>query len=376
MYEALDVVSRELTGYIAGVNRSSDVSRAAVGQSVIVPIANAPTSADNTPGVTAPDSGDSVVDNIPVAITKSKFWPVRWSGEETMGLKNAGTFSSIQADRFYNAMRAAVNEIEADIHAEAYKNASRGYGTAGTTPFATAGDMTDFAGVLRILEENGAPRGDLQLVLGHAAVGNLRGKQSGLFKVNEAGSADMLRNGMTDRIMNMAIRHSDVISAHTKGTGTGYLINNGSDEAVGQTSLTVDTGTAGATGIVAGDVITIAGDSNKYIVATGQSGAAGELVISKPGLLVQADNNDAITVGNSYTPNVAFSRSSIVLATRAPAMPEGGDSAEAVEMVVDDRTGLAFEIALYRQFHQIVYHVRLAWGTKAIKPEHIATLIG
>jgi hypothetical protein len=25
---------------------------------------------------------------------------------------------------------------------------------------------------------------------------------------------------------------------------------------------------------------------------------------------------------------------------------------------------------------QVVYHVRLAWGTRAIKPEHIATLVG
>ena len=84
----------------------------------------------------------------------------------------------------------------------------------------------------------------------------------------------------------------------------------------------------------------------------------------------------AITIGNSYTANLAFDRNAVILATRMPAMPEGGDSAEDVIQVMDDRTGLMFEVALYKQFLQNVYHVRVAWGCAAIKSAHIATLIG
>ena len=73
---------------------------------------------------------------------------------------------------------------------------------------------------------------------------------------------------------------------------------------------------------------------------------------------------------------MAFARSAIALATRAPALPEGGDSADDVIQVVDPLTGLAFEIAVYRQFMQVVYHVRLDWGVKAIKQDHIALLLG
>lgn len=380
MYEALDVVSREMTGFIPAVNRDSDVSRAAIGQTVYVPETEEPTGADNTPAVNAPDTGDATVDGIPVAITKSKHWPVRWNGEETKGLQNAGTFSSIQAQRFYNAMRAAVNEIEADLWAEAYQSASRVYGTAGTTPFASGGDLSDFAGALRILEENGAPRNDLQMVLGHSAIGNLRGKQSGLFKVNEAGSDDMLRNGMTDRIMNFAIRHSDAVSLHTAGAGAAsdlspsYLVDNGAGYAVGATDVNIDTGTGA---INAGDVFEFGADGNKYVITGAEDGGADTLLnLGKPGLVTAiADGDTAIGFGN-YTPNLAFARSAIVLATRAPAMPQDGDSATAVEMVVDDRTGLTFEVALYKQFLQNVFHVRIAWGKKAIKPAHIAVLAG
>lgn len=368
LYEALDQVSRELTGYIPAVTRDSGIARAAVGENVRIPVTTEVQSADTVPGVNAPNTGDTSVDNVVATITKSKHVAVRWNGEETKGLNNAGTFSTIQADRFYQAMRTLINEIENDIHVEAYKNASRAFGTAGTTPFATAADLTDFAGVLRILEENGAPRSDLQLVLGHAAIGNLRGKQSGLFKVNEAGTSDMLRNGMTDRVMNMAIRHSHAVSLHTAGTGTGYLVNGASP--IGDTAITVDTGTGT---ILAGDVVSFAGDGSKY-VSGGLTGT--NLALNKKGLLVAAADDAAITRGSGYTPNVAFARSAIALATRAPALPEGGDMADDMLTITDPLTGLSFEVAVYRQFMQVVYHVRLAWGVKAIKQEHIAVLMG
>lgn len=370
LYEALDVVSREMTGFIPAVSRSSGVARAALNENVYVPITPTATTATNTPGVNAPDSGDSSLDKVAVTISKSKHVAVRWNGEETLGLENAGTFSSIQADRFYQAMRALVNEIEGDLWMEAYKSASRGYGTAGTTPFGTAADLSDFAGALRILEENGAPASDLQMVLGHAAMGNLRGKQSGLFKVNEAGSADMLRNGMTDRVMSFALRHSNAVSVHTKGTGSGYLLNDATSE-IGDTVIAADTGSGS---VLAGDVVTFAGTTDKYVVNSALSG--GSFGIGAPGLRAAETDNDAITVGNSYTPNVAFARSAIVLATRMPAMPKGGDTADDVIQITDPVTGLSFEIAVYRQFLQTVYHVRLAWGYKAIKPAHIATLLG
>lgn len=371
MLEALDVISRELTGFIPAVARNSDVARASLGQEVRVPITQEEAAADNTPGVTAPNTGDTTVGNVAVTISKSKHVPVRWSGEETKGMQNAGIFSSVQADRFYQAMRTLVNEIEGDVWREAYRNASRAYGTAGTSPFGTAGDLSDFAGVLGILEQNGSPTNDLQLVLGHAAMANMRGKQSVLFKVNEAGSADMLRNGMTDRIMNMAIRHSHQIGVHTKGTGASYVTSGSTAVGVSDVALVTGTGT-----VLAGDIATFAADStNKYVVGTGVA-APGTISLGKPGARMVIPTGNALTIGNSYTPNVAFARSAIVLATRAPALPEGGDMADDVTTITDPVSGLSFEVAVYRQFLQTAYHVRLAWGTRAIKPNHIAVLAG
>lgn len=369
LHEAIDVVSREMTGMIPAVKTDSQVARAALNQAVYVPVTRAETAANNTAGVTAPDTGDATTDSVSVAITKSKHVPIRYNGEEVRGLTSGGIYSSIFAERVAQAMRTLVNEIETDLWTAGYQGASRAYGTAGTTPFGTAGDLSDFAGVARILDENGAPKTDRQIVLGHAAVANLRGKQSVLFKVNEAGSADMLRTGMTDLIQGMAVRHSDPIGVHTKGTGASYLLNGAL--AVGDTSVTVDTGSGT---ILAGDLVTFAGTSDKYVVNSALSG--GVFTIGAPGSLAIEADNDAVTVGNNYTPNLAFDRSAIVLATRMPAMPEGGDMADDVTQVTDPVTGLTFEIAVYRQFLQTTYHVRLAWGVKAIKANHIAVLAG
>ena len=253
----------------------TSVERAALNQQVLVPVTQAASTAANTPAVAAPDTGDGTVENVPVTISKSKHVPIRFNGEETKGLENAGTFSTIMADRIYQGMRALVNEIEADVHAEVYKNASRAHGvTIGTAPFAAATGMADFAGVLKILEANGASTNDLQMVLGSEAMGNLRGNMSNLWKVNEAGTSDLLRRGMIGELEGFMLHNSAQVKTHTVGTGASYQANG--TQALAATTLAVDTGSGT---IVAGDVLSIANgtpaDTNKYVVATGFRGREG-----------------------------------------------------------------------------------------------------
>ena len=69
LHEAVDVVSRELTGFIPSVNMNSSMERAALGQSIIIPVTQAAgASQTNTPGVTDPDNGDAIVDNVPIIV--------------------------------------------------------------------------------------------------------------------------------------------------------------------------------------------------------------------------------------------------------------------------------------------------------------------
>lgn len=371
LYEAMNIVSRELVGFIPAVTRDPRIERAALNEVVRSPIGVAGALEDVTPGVNPASSGDTTVTYVDVQITKSKVAPVRWNGEEEKAIGNTGLYNRILADQFADAMRKLCNAVEVDLAVQAKVAASRAYGTAGTTPFGTANDLSDLAGVLRILEENGAPRGDLQFVGNSAAWFNLRGKQSVLFKVNEAGSADMLRNGMTDRLQGFAMRNSGGISLHTKGTGASYVTSGSTAAGVTDIALITGTGT-----VLAGDVVTFAADSaNKYVVKTGVA-APGTISLNKPGARVTIPTSNAMTVGNNYTPNFGFARSAIVLATRAPAVPKGGDSADDAMMLTDPVSGLSFEVRVYRQYRQVKYEVGLAWGTGAPNEEHIAMLLG
>lgn len=371
IYAGLSEVSRELIGMIPAMQRDADLERAAVGQTVTVPVVPAATGGNITPASVPPDDGDITPTTMSIAITKSKYSPVRWNGEEQRALGPGGQYNRILSQQFLQAFRWLANQVEVDAVTAAYKGASRAYGTAGTTPFGTAGDFSDFAGVNRILDDNGAPQGDRCLIVGGAARQNLEGKQSILFKANEAATDDLLRRRVLTEVMGFGLGYSSGVGAVTKGTGSGYLVNNGAGYPVGTTAITVDTGTGT---ILAGDVITFAGDSNQYVVASALS--AGTVTIAKPGLKSAVGDNAAITVGNNFTDNVAFTPDAMVLAARAPAAPEGGDSAIDAQMVTDPVSGISFEIRQYAEYRRMRWEVGLAWGVGVVNPEHIAVLLG
>lgn len=378
IYESLDVVSREMVGMIPAVSRDVSAERAALNQTITVPVTQPTSLIDNTPGVTSPDNGDHTVGSVSMTISKSKSYPIRWNGEQQLGLRNTGTYGGILANQFQQAFRTLVNQMEIDLFTTAYQNASRAYGTPGTAPFGTAGDLSDAAQVRKILDDNGCPQSDLHLVLGSGAVANLRGKQSILLKANENGSDAFRRTGAISEIPidGFMLHNSNAIQQVTKGTGASYVTSGSTAAGVNSIALVTGTGTVNA-----GDIVTFAADSNNKYVANSGIAAPGTITIGAPGAMMTIPTGNAMTIGNSYVPNLAFTRSAIQLITRMPARPLGPDgkpmdAADDILEITDPISGITFEVAVYRQFKQVLFLVGLAWGYQAIKSNNIATLIG
>lgn len=373
VYAALDVVSRELTGMIPAVTVDARANRAAVNQSVRVPVVPSSNAmVDTTPAMSIPAEADQTIGNAEIKITKSKAVPFSWQGNEQVGLNSGPGFLSIQQNQIAQAMRTLVNDIELDL-ASLYVNASRAAGTVTTTPFAST--LEGAMNARKILVDNGAPSSDIQLVIDTAAGAKLRT----LFGIQTARSNELSQlsdQGVLLNASGVAIRESAQIVSPTVGTGASATTDN-AGYAIGATTITL--ASAGTGTIVAGDVITFAGDANQYVVATGDTNVAngGTIVLAAPGLRKAiAASTTNITVVATGPRNMCFARSAIVLATRMPERPAEGDLALDVMTIQDPRSGIAFEVSIYPGVRMVTYHIGLAWGVKNIKPEHTAQLLG
>lgn len=369
LYKAADVVGRELTGVISASTINGDASeRVALNDVVRSHFTRAATAVDNAPSMTIPEGNDQTVDSKTLSITKSRGVQIPWTGEDIRHVNNGAGFETIYGDQIRQAMRTLTNEIEVDLATSAYLGASRAYGTAGTTPFGSS--FAEIAEVRKILVDNGAPMQDISMVIDTAAGAKLRNLAQ-LQKANENGSTELLRNGVLLDLQGIMLKESAGIQTPAVGTGSGYLVNNAGGYAIGATAITVDTGTGT---ILAGDVITFAGDTNKYVVASAL--ASNVVTLAANGLRKAVADNAAITVTAASTRNVVFHRNALELAVRAPAMPNGGDAAVDAMTIQDPYSGLVFEVRAYKGFQKAMFNVSVAWGTKLWKPEFAAVLLG
>lgn len=369
IYKAADIVGRELVGFIPASTVNAGSEQAAVGQTVRSFATPAATAVDISPSMTIPEGTDQTLTNKTLTITEQRGVQIPYTGEDIRFLDGGAGYETVYGAQIQQAMRTLVNEMEADLAGEAYKNASRAVGTAGTTPFAS--NFNTVAEARQILADNGMPvnDGQVSLVVSTAAGTNLRNLAS-LQQVNTAGGDDLLRRGELLNLQGVSLKESAQVISHTKGTGTSYLVNDASS-AIGDTTIAAD---GGSGTILAGDIITIAGDSNNYVVNTALSG--GSLAIGDTGLRAAAADNAAITVGNSYTANVMMHRAGLELAMRAPAKPVGGDAAEDVLVVQDPTSGLVFEVAVYKGFNKAMIQVGAVWGYKAWNSDAMAVVMG
>lgn len=381
LYKSRDIVAAEPVGFLNSVLVNSDGSeRVSTGGTVKSIITGQPTlNTSVTPAMTIPSADDYTVTVASVAVGQVANVKIPLRGEELRQLQNCNSKEDFTNNVVAQGFRTIRNAIEAHLASVAYKGASRAVGAAGTTPFASNYNLVNNA--RQILVDNGCPVGDgmVSLVMNTAAGTNVR-NLSNLQKVNEAGNDQMLRRGTLLDISGIMLKESAGI---TTGITAGTMANATTSNAtltVGQTVLPL--ATAGTGVVAAGDSITLANDSNVYVVSAvsfaGANPASGDTItIAAPGLRkAQSAATRAITVTAAFTPNVVLHKMSTELIIRPPALPDGGDAADERTTLADSVSGLVFDIALYRGYQMNMLDITTFYQGKVWKHEFIANLLG
>lgn len=374
LFANVDIISREGQRFITASTKNQSLSRVAKNDIVKVPIVPAAVLEDIVPTMSQTDGTGQTITNTQMSISKARRVKYPWTGEQQRSLNLSGPgHPSIMTNQIIQGMRAATNEMEVDLGVEISITASRAVGIAGTTPFAST--KAETALVRQVLFDNGSPLTDMEMVINSTAGVNLRNLGQ-LTKANEAGSDQPLRTGVLLDIDGFAIGESAGVQSPTKGTGTSYTTDT-AGYAVGDTDITLITGTGT---VVAGDIVTFAGDTTKYVIAVGIA-APGTISIAAPGLRFSIITSAiAMTIGTAGVHNAGYSRSALYLLNRLPALPEINgivrDAALDRTEFVDPFSGIPFDIAVYAGDNMMQITVGTAWGVKNIKPEHTCLLLG
>lgn len=364
LFSAAKEVAKEPFAAVQAVNTSFDNKGVAFGDKVSVPVMPSGAAKDFTPGIINTAAQSLTASKIEVEIVKQRKYDMVLTGEQIRSLENGGNFEDWTTQFFKQAARTLRNEMEIDCVTAIKEGASRAVGTSGTNPFASTLDILSDAKT--VLRDNGAAMSDAHFIMGTSA-SNALGKLGIYQQANLNGSSEERRLGTFLPQYGFAMGESAGVDIHTKGTGTGYLVNG--TPAIGDTVIPVDTGTGT---IVAGDVITFAGDTdNQYVVVSALSG--GNVTIGAPGLRVAPADNAAITVTNNYSTNLAFERNAVAGIVRPPLIPaKPGD----MQQIVSDETGMSYLLLDSVQYGQRVWELHTCWGFESVNGEYSAIVKG
>ena len=367
LFSAAHQVAAEPFGAIDAINTSFDNKGVAKGDKVKIPYVPAAGNAQFSASNVTPAGSNITAQATEIEITKSQKNSMVLTGEQIRSLENGGNWQEWASQWSQAAMRSLRNEAEQDACTAIKVGASRAYGSAGVTPFATS--LNELNQVRKILKDNGAPLQDLQLVVDTNAELNML--NLGIVQQAYAAGTDQERRSGTLRPqLGFNIRSSAGIQGHTTAAAASYVL--GSATTVGATGLVTKSG-SDTTSL--GDIFHLSTDTGNLYVVNGldKTTSTKLITIGRPGARAVYDVNSTVTFKGAYTPNFAFERNAVVGVMRPPVMPA---NPAIKQTLVSDKFGMTYLFCEIAQYGQITWELHLAWGFKVIQPEFVATLIG
>ena len=338
------------------------------GDTIDVPIPSALTVSSVTPSNTPPTPSDSAPTKVQISLNNWNEVNFHMTDKELVEVDRNEHFIPMQMSE---AVKALANAINTSVHNE-FKGVFGFVGTSGTTPFGSA--VSAATDARKVLNQQLCPRTDRRMILDFDAEANALALDA-FNNVNEVGGTGPKIDGEIGRKFGFDLYTDDAVVTHTAG-GSGTPLVNGALSA-GDTSVVID-GMSGSSGLVVGDIITMAGNTQTYAVLTAPTASGGaQTVTVAPAITGTIADNAAITVKASHVVNLGFHRDAFALAMRPLQGATQGDGygSQMVSMT-DPQTGLSMRLEVSRQYKQIMYSLDALWGVKLIRPELAVRIAG
>ena len=370
------------------VNGDYSAEAAKKGSTIDVPVPTAVTTQNVAPGTVPVTQGDQAPGLVQVSLDNWKQnKPIHLTDKELVDIDRNAHFLPMQLGEAVRGLSADVNQ---SIFAK-YKGVLRGVfgstGTAGTTPFAST--VVDATNARKNLNKQLCPKGSRRGVLDWDAEANALAL-SPFADAEKTMSALVKIEGEVGRKYGIDWFADDHVPTHTAGTLGGALTGTLviSNEDIGDTrivTLTSDNAAEDDKTIVQGDILTIAGDTQTYVVIGAGpytlTGSTGAQTISNldiyPGLRFEPAGTEALTVAATHVVNLVFHRDAFAFATR-PLVQNTIDLqlGSKILSMQDAKTGLTLRLEVSRQHKQVSWEFDILWGVELVRPEMAVRILG
>jgi len=350
---------------------NGDYSREAAekGDTIDVPIPSGITASDVTPAPVYSSASNSTPGKVQIPLDNWKKTNFYLTDKDMVEIDRNEHFIPMQMSE---AIRALANAVNEDIFAE-YKGVYGYTGTAGTTPFAST--VVAATNARKVLHQQLAPRDNRRGVLSYDAEANALALAP-FADAEKTGSTGVKIEGEIGRKYGIDWYADDAVPVHTAGGATASAIVVGSAVAAGTSSIDMTGGNN--TTLLPGDIFTIAGDTQTYVVnATAVIVSTGNVAVSiTPNLKADA-SSEAVTVVGDHTVNLAFHRDAFAFANR-PLMQSTADMqlGSRIMAMTDPQTGISLRLEVSRQYKQVTWELDILWGAKLVRPELATRIAG
>ena len=344
------------------VHRGYDSEARKPGNVVNVEIPQSATIEDVAPSNVSPNPEGSTPATVAIPVDK-------WKKNKPFGITDKEMTEILSSENYIpGKVSSAVAELSREqnrlIFAN-YKSFYGFYGTPGTTPFSADDKATDAAQVEKVLNDQLCPSGGRVLVMDPAAkaAASVNGQMSDYDKTGSS-NGPRITGDMGQRHGFDCFMDQDV-PLHTAGTGAS--IQTSAAGAVGDESITVDTGTGT---LEEGDIITFAGHSQTYAVKADVADVSAGTVTFSPPLVAVVADNEAVAVKATHRVNLAFREEAFSYVTVEM------EKRDTMVQVRDDLTGIVLRLEQIQQYKQTMWELDILSGSACVRPECGARLAG